>query len=127
MSANVAPRSAVERRIGATRGRTPSRCRAGSCAALKGARLTSIGRHQHIALSEQQAAARGAVTFDLATSHPSVDGANLYATQLRNFALRQKLFALGAVVPHARLLESILPGEVPGTDRRHYHRHRGLY
>src|SRR5256885_13053123 len=51
--------------------------------------------------SKQQAAARGPVARDLASSHPSVNGANFHATQLRNFALRQKLFARGAVVPHS--------------------------
>src|SRR2546426_8822 len=63
--------------------------------------LPPIIRPQHIYLTKQQAAARGPVARDLASSHPSVNGANFHATQLRNFALRQKLFARGAVVPHS--------------------------
>src|SRR5712691_11464428 len=86
MSANVGPLIAAS---------------AGSTAGLNDAPIPSIDRHKHISLSKQQAAARGPVACDLASSHPSVNGANLHATQLRNFTLRQKLFARGAVVPHS--------------------------
>src|SRR6266850_860724 len=59
-----------------------------------------IGRHQHVSLSKEQAAARGPVARDLSSSDPASDGASLHATQLRNFALRQKPLALGAIIRH---------------------------
>ncbi len=93
MSVNVACGSAAERGTGAVRRRNVSGSRAGSSATLNDALPPSISRHQHISVSKQQAAARGPVTLDPASGHPSVNGANRHATQLRNFTLRQKLFA----------------------------------
>jgi len=69
-------------------------------ATLSDALLPSISRQQHIPLSKEQAAARYPVTLDLAGSHPSVDGANLNPTQLRDFAFRQKLLTRAALVRH---------------------------
>jgi hypothetical protein len=78
----------LQRRLG-----TSAECEAGEWSYKKrfwtgDALLSSISRHQHISLSKQQAAARDSVTLDLASSHPSVDGANLDPAQLRDFALR---------------------------------------
>src|SRR2546429_6495755 len=72
-----------------------------SSAALDDKLPAPLIRPQHISPSKQQAAIRGSVARDLASSHPSVNGANFHAAQLRNFALRQKLFARGVVVPHS--------------------------
>jgi len=63
--------------------------------------LPLISRYQHVPRAKEQAAARYAVTPDLAGGHPSVNGANFHPTQLRDFALRQKLFAQRAVVTHS--------------------------
>src|SRR6267378_7375900 len=90
--------------------------RAGSSAILNDAVLPSIRRRQHVSFSEQKAAARRPVGFDLAGSHPPVDGANLYAAQLRNFPLREKLFTRGAVAPHSSSpsLDLRKPSRAPG-------------
>src|SRR5438105_7812592 len=74
--------------------------RAGSSAILSYALRPAIRRQQHIPLSKEQAAARYPVTLDFAGGHPAINGTDLHPTQLRDFALRQKLFARGAFVPH---------------------------
>src|SRR5438309_6248944 len=74
--------------------------RAGSSPILSDALRPAIRRQQHIPLPEEQAAARYPVTLDFAGGHPAVNGTNLYPTQLRDFTLRQKLFARGAFVQH---------------------------
>jgi len=108
MSANVgcAPRRSAEPACGQTKKRLriarriirDSELRAP--AVLSDALLPSISRQQHIPLSKEQAAARYPVTLDLARGHPSVDGANLNPTQLRDFAFRQKLLTRTALVRH---------------------------
>ena len=80
--------------IGGTRdrcGQTKKRIRMArrSSATLNEVLLPSISHYQNLSLSKQEAAARGLVTPDLASSHPSVNGANLHAAQLRTFALRE--------------------------------------
>src|SRR6267142_6757293 len=75
----------------------------GAAALLRDVPRLSISRHQHIALSKQQAAARDPETPDLASRHPSVNGADLYSAQVRDFALRQELFAREVFIPHRRL------------------------
>src|SRR6266404_6181382 len=100
MSANGRVRSSTERGTGLVRRKNVYGSRAGSSAILSDALLPSISREQHITLSKEQAAARYPVTLDLARSHPSVDGANLNPTQLRDFTFRQKLFTRSAFVRH---------------------------
>jgi hypothetical protein len=99
MSANGRVRSSTERGTGLVRRKNVYGSR-GSSAILSDALLPSISREQHISLSKEQAAARYPVTLDLAGRHPSVNGANLYPTQLGDFAFRQKLFARSAFVRH---------------------------
>src|SRR5438128_5070322 len=70
-------------------------------AILNDAPVPSLTRQQHIALSKEQTATRYLITLDLAGGHPSVDGANLDPAQLRDFALRQQLFARSRLVPHS--------------------------
>src|SRR5437016_498891 len=60
----------------------------------------AVDGHEDVAPAEQQTTTRRAVTPDLAGDPPSINGTHVHATQLRNFALGQKLFARGAVVPH---------------------------
>src|SRR5439155_9399301 len=60
----------------------------------------ALDSNEDVAPAEQQTTARRAVTPDLAGNQPSINGTHLHATQLRNFALRQKLVARGAVIPH---------------------------
>jgi hypothetical protein len=70
----------------------------------------SISEDQHIALSKQQAAARGPIPIDLAGHHPSVDGANLDPTQLCNLAFGEELFVRCSAARHSaspRSLRSI--------------------
>jgi hypothetical protein len=100
MSANGRVRSSTERGTGLVRRKNVYGSRAGSSAILSDALRASISRQQHIPLSKEQAAARYPVTLDLAGSHPSVDGANLNPTQLRDFAFRQKLLTRTALVRH---------------------------
>src|SRR5438105_6186388 len=69
-------------------------------AILNDAPVPSLTRQQHIALSKEQTTTRYPITLDLAGGHPSVDGANLDPAQLRDFALRQQLFARSRLVPH---------------------------
>jgi hypothetical protein len=100
MSANGRVRSSTERGTGLVRRKNVYGSRAGSSAILSDALRPSISRQQHILLSKEQAAARYPVTLDLAGSHPSVNGANLHPTQLRDFAFGQKLFTRTALVRH---------------------------
>src|SRR2546421_5856817 len=87
---STSARSSAERDTGLVRRKDVHGSRAGSSAVLSDALLPSISRQQHVPLSKEQPAARYAVTPDLARSHPSVNGANLYPTQLRDFAFPQK-------------------------------------
>src|SRR5467141_2316807 len=107
MSANGRVCSSTERGTGLVRRNNVYGSRAGSSAVLSGALLPSISRQQHIPLSKEKPAARYPVTLDLASRHPSVDRANLYPTQLRDFAFRQKFFTRSALVPHTRLHRTI--------------------
>jgi len=100
MSTNGRVRSSTERGTGLVRRKHVYGSRAGSSAILSDALLPSISRQQHISLSKEQAAARYPVTLDLARSHPSVNGANLNPTQLRDFAFGQKLLTRTALVRH---------------------------
>jgi hypothetical protein len=73
---------------------------AGSTAIPNDAPVPSLTRQQHIALPKEQAATRYPIALDLAGGHPSVDGANFDPAQLRDFTLRQQLFARSRLVPH---------------------------
>ena len=66
-----------------------------------GAPLPPVGRHEHVPVSKQQTAARNAEASELAGSDPSVDGADVDAAEIGDFALGEELVIPGAAnLPH---------------------------
>jgi hypothetical protein len=59
-----------------------------------------IDGREHVPRPEQDAAARRALTADLACRQPSIDGSHIDATQLSDFAFCQKLVVVEVLRRH---------------------------